>query len=92
VSDNFQHVVTPHGPAKVEYIAFAVRKVHFLAICEQQSLAGSDTPDKSDIVLLSPTGDANLSIRESFGVCEAKPPTVHTMTNKKSKAKQIKTC
>jgi hypothetical protein len=63
MGDNFQYMVTTNGPTKVEYIAFAVRKVHFLAICEQQSLPRSDTPDKSDIVLLSATGDANLSIR-----------------------------
>lgn len=63
MGDNFQHMITTHGPAKVKYIAFAVRKVHFLTIREQESFARGDAPDKSDIVLLSATGDAGLSIR-----------------------------
>ena len=53
MGDNFQDMVSSHGPRKIKDIVAAVGIMNFLSIRQDQTLSRGDTPNDSHVVLCS---------------------------------------
>lgn len=71
---NLQDVIAFHGPGKIEKVGTTVRIVHFLSIREDQALAGSQAPHKSNIVFFPSAVGARLSSSQRLRIGETKSP------------------
>ena len=80
MGDNFEHVISPHGPSMVKHSTATVGIMHFLAIGKDQPLPRRNTPHKSHVMFFSTTRGSRLTSGQSVGIGKAESPA------KKSKA------
>mmetsp|Transcript_29900 Transcript_29900/g.87305 ORF Transcript_29900/g.87305 Transcript_29900/m.87305 type:complete len:663 (+) Transcript_29900:256-2244(+) len=81
VGHDLEHVVAPHGPARLEFAAggLAHGEVDLLAVHQHQPLAAGEGPDEGDLVLLSAAVGAGAAAGEGLPAGEAEAPTDATL-------------
>ena len=76
IRDDFQDVIAPHGPGKVEYLGATVGVVDFLAVGEDEAFAGCEGPYEGDVVFFAAACGSCFSGCEGVLVCESESPVV----------------